>query len=287
MLNAWIITARWDGANLLVGTLAKWTWMTCRGEWVGPRARSRRLLHRLGAAIAIGACLWPIAVPAAQIGAVALRGGEVVEYAFVLPDGFQAERAYPAILAFPGGRQSLRGALGTLERFWESEAAKRGYIVISPAAPPDKPYFGAGALLIPEFVSHLTAAYRIAGGRFHIGGHSNGGVSAFRVAGLYPDLLNAITVFAGFPEEQEDFDRLANVAHLPVTMFVGNGDAYWKAGMIRVRDRLCALGNKPYLEIVPRNGHFLPDLTYENSWRIFDRIEARWQGSPRPEAGAC
>jgi hypothetical protein len=26
MLNAWIITERWDGANLFVGTLAKQTW---------------------------------------------------------------------------------------------------------------------------------------------------------------------------------------------------------------------------------------------------------------------
>jgi hypothetical protein len=26
MLNAWIITERWDGANLLAGTFAKRTW---------------------------------------------------------------------------------------------------------------------------------------------------------------------------------------------------------------------------------------------------------------------
>lgn len=244
----------------------------------GPGGRLRRL-----SAAAIGVVLaWPIAAPAAEVGRVELSGGEVVEYALVLPDGFQAAREYPVILAFPGGRQSLRGALGTLERFWESEAAKRGYIVISPAAPPGQPYFGEGALLIPEFVGHIAAAYRIAGERLHVGGHSNGGISAFRVAGLYPDLFGAITVFAGFPEEKEDFDRLINVTHLPVTMFVGNGDLYWKEGMIRVRDRLCALGNDVYLEIIPRNGHLLPDLTYENSWKIFDVLEARRQGSCRP-----
>ncbi len=248
----------------------------------------RGRLRWLQAAAAMGAILlWPTEAAAAQVASVVLGNGDVVEYALVLPDGFQAEREYPAILAFPGGSQSLRGALNTLERFWESEAAKRGYIVVSPAALPGKPYFGAGALLIPDLVGHFTATYRIAGGRFHVGGHSNGGVSAFRVAGLYPDLFDAITVFAGFPEEKEDFDRLTNVAHLSVTMFVGSGDLYWKEGMIRVRDRLCTLGNSVYLEILPRNGHLLPDLTYESSWRIFDVIEARRQGSPGPEASAC
>jgi poly(3-hydroxybutyrate) depolymerase len=222
------------------------------------------------------ALLWPgNGALAAEIKTLSLSDGTEIEYALVVPGNFRKDRAYPAILAFPGGRQSIRGAGGTLDRFWEREAVKRGYIVISPAAAEGKPYFGEGALLIPEFLRHFLDAYRIAGGRFHIGGHSNGAVSAFRVASLYPEMFLAITVFAGFPEEAEDFDRLDKVKDMKVTMFVGDGDQYWKEGMIRVRERLRELGNDAYLEIVPRNGHLVPDLTYENSWKIFDRFEGK------------
>ncbi len=210
---------------------------------------------------------------AAEYRNLVLSDGSKIEYALVLPANYQTDKAYPAILAFPGGRQSIQSVGGTLERFWEAEAVKRGFIVISPAAPPGKPFFEDGADLIPEFLRHFLDAYRIKGSRFHIAGHSNGGVSAFRVAVRNPHMFRSLIALAGFPEFQEDFDRLEQIKELDVIMFVGDGDEYWKEGMRKTKDRLESFGTKVYFQIVPRNGHFFPDLTYENSWKIFDHIK--------------
>lgn len=212
-------------------------------------------------------------VAAAEIKSLALGDGTRIDYALVLPQNFRLDRDYPAILAFPGGRQSIAGVGENLERFWEAEAAKRGFIVVSPAAPPGKPFFEAGAGLVPEFLSRAAGGYRIRGGKFHVAGHSNGAVSAFRVAVRYPELFRSVIVLAGFPESQEDFDRLDRLKELDVVMFVGDGDLYWKEGMVRTRAKLKTLEIKADLEILPRNGHLFPDLRYENAWKIFAHIK--------------
>lgn len=209
---------------------------------------------------------------AAEYRRLALSGGTDIAYALVLPEHFQKDRAYPAILAFPGGRQSITGVASTLERFWETEARKRGFIVISPAAPAGKPFFEDGADLIPEFLGHFLDAYRIKDGRFHIAGHSTGAVSAFRAAVRNPQMLCSVIALAGFPEEQEDFDRLERLKGLEVTMFVGDGDQYWKEGMQKTKDALETFGTRVSFTVLPRNGHFLPDIAYDKSWKIFDRI---------------
>lgn len=209
---------------------------------------------------------------AADFKRMRLPDGTEIEYALVLPADFRNDGIYPALLAFPGGRQTLESVKGGLSRFWEREAAKRGYIVFSPAAPSGKPFFENGADLIPEFLRHLLAAFRIEGGKFHVVGPSNGGVSAFVVAIRYPEFFHSLTALAGFPVEQQDFDRLDRLQNIKIAMFVGDGDLYWKEGMEKTRHRLASLGKQVYFEVIPRNGHFLPDLSFENSARIFERI---------------
>lgn len=211
-------------------------------------------------------------VDAAEFKRMRLSDGTEIEYALVLPAGVRDDKIYPALLAFPGGRQNLESVRGGLARFWEHEAAKRGYIVFSPAAPTGKPFYESGADLVPEFLQRQLAAFKIEGGKFHAAGSSNGGVSAFVAAIRYPELFHSLTALAGFPVEQVDFERLHRLQNIKIAMFVGASDQYWKEGMEKTRDRLRALGQPVYFEAIPRNGHFLPDLSFENSARIFERI---------------
>ena len=67
-------------------------------------------------------------------------GGLKVEYRVVLPNGFDARRAYPTVLVFGGGPQNVRIVEGKLTR-WKAEAERRGYILVSPAAPTDQLFF--------------------------------------------------------------------------------------------------------------------------------------------------
>ena len=52
--------------------------------------------------------VYPVAAKAAEFTSVTLAGGVTVEFAVVLPDGFTADKAWPAILAFPPGARTKR-----------------------------------------------------------------------------------------------------------------------------------------------------------------------------------
>ena len=61
--------------------------------------------------------------------------GSTVSYKVVLPDSYDPAKAYPAVLAFPGGPQTMQMVEGTLGRNWRQQAEMLGYIVVIPAAP--------------------------------------------------------------------------------------------------------------------------------------------------------
>lgn len=211
-------------------------------------------------------------VSAAEFKRMRLSDGTEIEYAMAVPAAFRREGVYPALLAFPGGGQTLESVTGGLDRYWEREARRRGYLLFSPAAPPGKPFYEEGAYLVPEFLERLLAEFKIAGKKFHVVGMSNGGVSAFVAAIRYPRFFHSLTALAGFPVGQADFDRLDRLRNIGIAMFVGTGDPYWKEGMEKTRDRLASFDKSVYFEAVPRNGHFLPDLSFEHSARIFEHI---------------
>src|SRR3954462_8738068 len=125
-------------------------------------------------------------------------GGTTVHYKTVLPNGYDAAKAYPAILAFGGGPQTMNTVDSVLTRNLRTEAERRGYIVIAPAAPDGQLFFEGGARIFPEFLKLMLADYKIEGGRFHIVGPSNGGIAAFHVAAGCPQYFRSVTAFPGY-----------------------------------------------------------------------------------------
>lgn len=208
-----------------------------------------------------------------EIRRLTLSGGTVIEYALVLPEHFDRKNTYPALLVFPGGSQTMGMVRSTLERYWGPEGARRSFIVISPAAPNGVSFIDGSEKLIPEFLQHFFSDFRIRGGKFHVGGNSNGGKSAFRVAILYPDLFRSLTVLAGFPAEDRDTRELRRLKGIRINMFVGESDPVWLDPMLEAKAKLETLGMDLFFQSFPRNGHFLPDLSFGNSGKIFDRIE--------------
>src|SRR5881397_2037993 len=104
-------------------------------------------------------------------------GGATVHYKVVLPNGYDPARAYPAILVFGGGPQTMNTVDNTLNRNFRAEAEKRGYIVVAPAAPNGELFFQDGARIFPEFLNMILRDYKIQNNKFHIAGPSNGGIA--------------------------------------------------------------------------------------------------------------
>ena len=65
-------------------------------------------------------------------------------YKVVLPKDYDAEKSYPAVLAFPPGSQDMQMVQVTLMQNWAGEAQRRGYIVVIPAAPAGGLFFEGG-----------------------------------------------------------------------------------------------------------------------------------------------
>ena len=86
--------------------------------------------------------------------------GTTAQYKVVLPNGYDPAKAYPAILAFGGGPQTMRMVDSVLDRNFRAEAEKRGYIVIAPAAPDEQLFFEGGARFFPEFLKMILADYK-------------------------------------------------------------------------------------------------------------------------------
>jgi len=51
--------------------------------------------------------------------------------------------------------------------------------------------------VFPKFITELLGDFKVDGGKFHIAGMSNGSLSAFLIASLYPRYFQSLTGFPG------------------------------------------------------------------------------------------
>ena len=199
-------------------------------------------------------------------------GGMRVEYFVVLPDGYDAETEYPAVLIFGGGGQTRDITWRTLENHWVGEAERRGYIVISPAAPRGQLFFETGALIFPSFARRLLLEYNIEGNKFHIAGRSNGGLSAFHIAARHPEYFRSVTGFPGYLNEATA-ERVDALSGMCIYLHVGEFDPGWARGMERQADVFRSRGLPTRFKVEEGMSHGLDSLAGEGSARLFENLE--------------
>ena len=205
-------------------------------------------------------------------------GSTTVHYKVVLPDGYDASKAYPAILVLGGGPQTMNTVDSTLNRNFRAEAEKRGYIVIGPAAPDDQLFFENGARIFPEFLKMVLADYKIQNGKFHIAGPSNGGIAAFHVAAANPQYFLSVTAFPGYMWEPSPA-KLQAISKMCVFMYVGENDEYmWHGEMKREAEFLSAKGTVARYAVERGQPHRLETLAAANAHRLFENFEETKKG---------
>lgn len=221
------------------------------------------------------ACLGAGALPA---GAAVSRntlvvGSTVVHYELVLPDHYDPQRPYPAILGFGGGPQTMPTVERLIDNYLRDQAEKRGYIVIAPAAPDNMLFFEGGQRIFPRFLEQILSRYRIEGGKFQIAGVSNGGISAFYIASLYPRYFLSITAFPGFLPNDESAAVRA-ISGLCVNMFVGQLDPMgWQGMMSAEAKQFRAAGMSVRFSIEPGQYHVIESLAGPHATRLFNLFD--------------
>ncbi len=207
--------------------------------------------------------------------------GMTVRYKTVLPNGYDAAKTYPAILAFGGGPQTMNTVDGILGRNFRVEAERRGYIVVAPAAPDAGLFFEEGERIFPDFLKMILASYKIQDGKFHIAGPSNGGIASFHVAAANPQYFLSVTAFPGYMWEPSPA-KLHAISKMCVFMYVGENDPYmWHGEMKREADFLRTNGTLARYSVEAGQPHRLDTLAGEHAGRLFDGFEEVKSGCNR------
>ena len=205
-------------------------------------------------------------------------GSTTVHYKVVLPNTYDAAKAYPAILVLGGGPQTMNTVDSTLNRNFRAEAEKRGYFVVGPAAPDDQLFFEDGARIFPEFLKLILADYKVQNNKFHIAGPSNGGIAAFHVAAANPQYFLSVTAFPGYMWQPSQA-KLQAISKMCVFMYVGELDEYmWHGEMQKEAEFLRSKGTVARYTVEKGQPHRLDTLAGANATRLFDGFEETQKG---------
>jgi len=203
--------------------------------------------------------------------------GTSLHYKVILPNGYDPGKAYPAVLAFPGGPQTMDTVEGTLEGNWLDEAERRGYIVVIPAAPQAGLFFEGGDRVFPEFLTRLLSDFKILNNKFHIAGVSNGGLSAFHIAASYPQYFWSVTGLPGYLPDATPA-RVQALAKLCINMYAGELDTEWlqqeRAQAAQFRAQKFAV----QFSMEKGEGHVMRTLTGAGAARLFEQFEESRKG---------
>ena len=204
-------------------------------------------------------------------------GKTTVQYKVILPKNYDPAKAYPAVLAFGGGPQTMDVVDRTIQRNWEKEAESRGYIVILPAAPDGVLFFEGGEKIFPEFITKILADYKIQDNKFDSAGMSNGGISAFHVAASHPQYFESITGFPGYLPEATPA-RLKNISKMCIKMYVGELDSGWREDMQQQSSEFRMMGLNVKFAAEKGQHHMIGTLTGEGAARLFDGFDEARKG---------
>jgi poly(3-hydroxybutyrate) depolymerase len=203
--------------------------------------------------------------------------GTKLDYKVVLPNGYDPAKAYPAILAFGGGSQTMDMVQATLRRNWQEQAQTLGYIVILPAAPDGDLFFESGDRVFPAFIVKILSDYKIQQNKLHIAGVSNGGLSAFHIASLYPQYFWSVTGLPGFLDDPSP-EHLRALSKLCIYMYAGEMDPGWLRSEQQQAAKFRSQGYTVEFNEEKGEGHVMRTLDGKGAARLFKQFEQARQG---------
>lgn len=216
---------------------------------------------------------------------VTLSDGRTLNYWYIRPEGFDAAKAYPVVLALPPGPQTRPMVSAALNMF-DPVARERGWVVISLEASDGRLFVREGGADIPALVSHLRSWCLVEGDKLFLAGASNGGVSAFRAALDEPTRYRAIAAYPGFAPEEDDYRHFDRLKTIPIRIFCGGDDTVaWHNATKRTQTTAAAAGCDATLEFLPTEGHVMRSISGAKILDMFQPMREPAK-TPNPDAAA-
>lgn len=211
-----------------------------------------------------------------------LGGGKKLVYQLVTPDKpLAAARPVPVLLVFPPGDQGTNMVNLGLQPF-DPACRERGWVVIAPqvgstggASSTRELFFSPGssaAAMLPALIAEVGKSFTIEGGKVHVAGASNGGISAIHFATEHPELCHSVLAYPGYARKPAA-DRLERLAErkIPLRLWVGSDDLVeWTDGVKQTAARAKDAGLDVALEIREAQGHMIENLSED----LFTALES-------------
>ena len=203
--------------------------------------------------------------------------GATLYYKVILPKDYDPAKEYPAVIAFPGGAQTMPMVDGMIARNLKLQADKHGYIVAVLSAPAAGRFYEGGAVVFPAFIEKLLADYKIRGRKFHLAGISNGGLSSFHIAASFPQYFWSVTGFPGYLVDPTN-ERVSALRGMCLNMYVGELDQGWLETMQAQAAAFRAKGLKVRFTIEKGQSHVMTTLEGAGAARLFDNFDQAAHG---------
>jgi S-formylglutathione hydrolase FrmB len=199
--------------------------------------------------------------------------GTSIDWVLLVPPGRQKGTPGNVLFAFPPGGQDIEVTTKLVQTRWGPEALARGWVVASPAAPSTGLYYeDVSAKYVPELLDMVAQQYPPEGGKFDLGGVSNGGLSAFKAALEHPERFRSLVVFPGYSPDGGNDPNLSKLAKIGVAMFVGGNDTGWLEPSQQTKSALEKLGDTVELRVVPNESHIIQSLTSKDLFDALQRV---------------
>jgi len=180
-------------------------------------------------------------------------GAGTITYALQLPEDYDPEKAYPALLAMSPGEGGFNSLAYGMNAFWGKQAAKRGWIVLAPIIPFGGWMTKQGSKFIAALLDHVAEEYKIEGGKFHIAGLLNGGFDAVHFAVEMPERFHTLTGMPALPAKP-DRGKLDELKGLRVHILVDPQNKQFAQGAKQFKKVLSDRGVDASLTVLGGDG---------------------------------
>ncbi len=246
------------------------------------RFRPSRFLILCAIAFAISALSARASISFHQIEMTDGAKSYTFDYAVGLPENFDPAARYGLLILLPSGEQSVDEVRQIVEKFAE-EAARRHWIILSPACWNGVPLHQGTHALVPPLVDHVRERLPLDGAPVFLAGGGAGGQSALEIAAAYPDLADGVVVFPGIPFHSRSLMKISNASHMSFDFFAGGRDSAWLS-------QIELLDEKMQETDVPRSIRVFPDadrdLSNISTAIVMEKLDFRRGAFPQPPEDA-
>ncbi len=209
---------------------------------------------------------------------VGLSDGRPFDVTVITPPDWQAGATTPALLALPPGDQSAAMVDAVTGRYFGDSTAAAGWVVVSPAAPElvesseDGRFFYQDPEPLTQLLDLLDGVVVPEGGRWHVAGPSNGGLSAFRFATDHPERVASLMGLPGYPAPPASAAADTALIDIPVVLYVGGDDPSWQEPMEAFAASFRDTGGDVTLTVRPGQSHVIGDLSADELLEVLERL---------------